>query len=103
MEWGWTPLAIKKPLNTTTTCPPSAKLSIDGFLTFIPIHQNGPGLRNLPPHKAQVLEAIDYVKHLPDVNPARIALTNNSRGGLLTLIMNIKQPNLKMLIIMAPT
>jgi dienelactone hydrolase len=78
------------------------ELSADGFLTFVPIRHGGPGLRNLPPHKAQVLEAIDYVKRLPDVDPSRIALTGNSRGGLLTLLVGVEQPDLKALVIMAP-
>ena len=78
------------------------ELSADGFLTFVPIRQGGPGLRNLPPHKAQVLEAIDYVKRLPDVDPSRIALTGNSRGGLLTLMVGVERPDLKALVIMAP-
>jgi dienelactone hydrolase len=78
------------------------ELSADGFLTFVPIRQGGPGLRNLPPHKAQVLEAIDYVKRLPDVDPSRIALTGNSRGGLLTLMVGLEQPDLKALVVMAP-
>jgi dienelactone hydrolase len=78
------------------------ELSADGFLTFVPIRHGGPGLRNLPPHKTQVLEAIDYVKRLPDVDPSRIALTGNSRGGLLTFMVGVEQPELKALVIMAP-
>ena len=49
-----------------------------------------------------MLEAIDYVKRLPDVDPSRIALTDNSRGGLLTLMVGVEQPDLKALVIMAP-
>ncbi len=60
------------------------------------------GLRNLAPHKAQVLEAIDYVKRRPDVDPSRIALSGHSRGGLLTLMVGVEQPDLKALVIMAP-
>jgi dienelactone hydrolase len=78
------------------------ELAAGGFLTFVPLRQGGPGLRNLPPHKAQVLEAIDYVKRLPDVDPSRIALTGNSRGGLLTLMVGVEQSDLKALVIMAP-
>lgn len=91
--------ALKRGYNLPAICK---ELSVDGFLTFIPIRQGGPGLRNLPPHKAQVLEAIDYVKRLPDVDPSRIALTGNSRGGLLTLMVGVEQPDLKALVIMAP-
>jgi dienelactone hydrolase len=91
--------ALKRGYNLPAICK---ELSADGFLTFVPIRQGGPGLRNLPPHKAQVLEAIDYVKNLPDVDPSRIALTGNSRGGLLTLMVGVEQPDLKALVIMAP-
>jgi dienelactone hydrolase len=49
-----------------------------------------------------VLEAIDYVKSLPDVDPSRVAVTGNSRGAVLTLMVGIEQPGLKALVIMAP-
>jgi len=91
--------ALKRGYNLPAICK---ELSVDGFLTFVPIRQGGSGLRNLPPHKAQVLEAIDYVKRLPNVDPFRIALTGNSRGGLLTLMVGVEQPDLKALVIMAP-
>ena len=91
--------ALKRGYNLPAICK---ELSVDGFLTFVPIRQGGSGLRNLPPHKAQVLEAIDYVKRLPNVDPSRIALTGNSRGGLLTLMVGVEQPDLKALVIMAP-
>ena len=91
--------ALKRGYNLPAICK---ELSVDGFLTFVPIRQGGPGLRNLSPHKAQVLEAIDYVKRLPDVDPSRIALTGNSRGGLLTIMVGVEQPDLKALVIMAP-
>jgi dienelactone hydrolase len=91
--------ALKRGYNLPGICQ---ELAADGFLTFVPIRQGGPGLRNLPPHKAQVLEAIDYVKRLTDVDPSRVALTGNSRGGLLTLMVGVEQPDLKALVIMAP-
>src|SRR5919109_3768960 len=78
------------------------QLAASGFLTFVPIRHGGRGLHTLPSHKAQVLEAIDYVKQLPDVDPTRIALTGNSRGALLTLMVGVEQPDLKALVIMAP-
>jgi dienelactone hydrolase len=78
------------------------ELSKAGFLTFVPIRQGGPGLRNLPPHKTQVLEAIDYVKALPDADPSRVALMGNSRGGLLTLMVGVERADLKALVVMAP-
>jgi dienelactone hydrolase len=95
-------LAIKKQSGGYDLPGICKELAADGFLTFVPIRQGGPGLRNLPPHKAQVLEAIDFVKRLPDVEPSRIALTGNSRGGLLTLMVGVEQPELKALVIMAP-
>ena len=77
------------------------ELAAAGFLVFIPIRHGGSGLRNIPPHKDQVLEAIDYVKRLPEVDPSRIALMGNSRGALLTLMVGVEQKGLKALIIMA--
>lgn len=91
--------ALRRGYNLPAICK---ELSADGFLTFVPIRQGGPGLRNLPPHKEQVVAAIDYVRRLPDADPARLALTGNSRGGLLTLMVGLEQPDLKGLVIMAP-
>lgn len=78
------------------------QLAASGFLTFVPIRHGGRGLHTLPSHKAQVLEAIDYVKQLPDVDPSRIAITGNSRGALLTLMVSVEQKELKALVVMAP-
>jgi dienelactone hydrolase len=91
--------AVKRGYNLPAICK---ELATDGFLTFVPIRQGGSGLRTLPSHKAQVLEAIDYVKSLPDVDPSRVAVTGNSRGGLLTLMVGVEHPDLKALVIMAP-
>jgi dienelactone hydrolase len=78
------------------------ELASAGFLTFVLIRHGGRGLHTLASHKAQVLEAIDYVKSLPDVDPSRVAVTGNSRGAVLTLMVGIEQPGLKALVIMAP-
>jgi dienelactone hydrolase len=78
------------------------ELSKAGFLTFIPIRKGGPGPRNIPPHKAQVLAAIDHVKAMPNVDPSRIAVIGNSRGGLLTLMVGVERADLKALVTMAP-
>ena len=91
--------AVRRGYDLPAICK---ELSLDGFLTFVPIRKGGPGLRNLPPHKEQVLEAIDYVKRVPDVDPSRIALMGNSRGALLTLMVGLEQAELKALVIMAP-
>lgn len=77
------------------------ELAAGGFLAFVPIRQGGPGLLTLPSHKAQVLEAIDYVQKLPDVDPSRVAVMGNSRGALLTLMLGVEQKGLKALVIMA--
>jgi dienelactone hydrolase len=78
------------------------ELAAAGFLTFVPIRHGGQGLHTLPSHKAQVLQAIEYVKSLPDVDPSRVAVTGNSRGAVLALMVGVEQPGLKALIIMAP-
>jgi dienelactone hydrolase len=77
------------------------ELAATGFLTFVPIRQGGRGLHTLPSHKEQVLQAIEYVKQLPDVDPSRVAVTGNSRGALLTLMIGVEQKNLKALVVMA--
>lgn len=71
------------------------------FLTFIPIRCCGGG-GSILSHKAQALQAVDHVKTLPDVDSSRVAVTGNSRGGLLTLIVGVEQKGLKALVIMAP-
>ncbi len=77
------------------------ELAEAGFLVFIPIRHGGSGLRNIPPHKDQVLAALEYVRRLPEVDPSRIALTGNSRGALLSLMVGVEQRGLKALVIMA--
>jgi len=77
------------------------ELAAGGFITFIPIRRGGPGPLTVQSHKAQVLQAIDYVKSLPDVDPSRVAVAGNSRGALLTLMVGVEQKGLKALVIMA--
>src|ERR671924_2072624 len=91
--------AVKRGYDLPGICK---QLAASGFLTFVPIRHGGRGLHILPSHKAQVLEAIDYVKQLPDVDPSRIAITGNSRGALLTLMVSVEQKELKALVVMAP-
>jgi dienelactone hydrolase len=90
--------AVRRGYNLPAICK---ELATGGFLTFIPIRLGGPGTTTLQSHKAQVLEAVDYVKSLPDVDPSRIAVAGNSRGALLTLMVGIEQRGLKALVIMA--
>ena len=47
-------------------------------------------------------QPIDYVKSRPDVNPSRVAVTGNSCGGLLTLMVGVERKGLKALVILAP-
>jgi dienelactone hydrolase len=91
--------AVARGYNLPAIC---RELAAGGFLTFVPIRQGGSGLRTLLSHKAQVLEAIDYAKSLPDADPSRIAVAGNSRGALLTLMVGVEQKGLKALVIMAP-
>jgi dienelactone hydrolase len=90
--------AVRRGYNLPAICK---ELSDAGFLTFIPIRQGGRGLSTLLSHKAQVLQAINYVKQLPDVDPSRVAVTGNSRGALLTLMVGVEQKELKALVVMA--
>ena len=90
--------AVRPGYNLPAICK---ELAADGFLTFIPISCCGGG-GSILSHKAQALQAVDYVKSLPDVDSSRVAVTGNSRGGLLTLIVGVEQKGLKALVIMAP-
>lgn len=49
-----------------------------------------------------MLQAVDYVKALPEVDRSRIAVMGNSRGALLTLMVGVEQKGSKALVIMAP-
>ena len=75
-------------------------LAADGFLTFTPIRRSG--RRDIPAHKEEVSQAVDYVKRQPDVDLSRIALMGFSRGGLLTLMVGVERSDLKALLILAP-
>lgn len=75
-------------------------LASDGYLAFTPIRQSG--VRNIPGHKEEVSQAIDYIKTLPDVDASRIALMGFSRGGLLTLIVGVERSDLRVVVILAP-
>jgi dipeptidyl aminopeptidase/acylaminoacyl peptidase len=76
----------------------------DGFLAFVPIREfeRGAGPHNLRHNEAELSQAVDYVKGLPDVDPSRLALMGHSRGGLLTLMLGLERKDLKALIITAP-
>jgi dienelactone hydrolase len=91
--------AVRRGYNLPGICK---ELASAGFLTFVPIRQGGPGLHTIQSHKAQVLQAIDHVKSLPDVDPSRIAVTGNSRGAVLTLMAGVEHPGLEVLVVMAP-
>jgi dienelactone hydrolase len=76
----------------------------DGFLAFVPIREfeRGDGPHNVLNNQAELSQAVDYVKGLPDVDPSRLALMGHSRGGLLTLMLGLERKDLKALIITAP-
>ncbi|MBI4488494.1 MAG: dienelactone hydrolase family protein [Deltaproteobacteria bacterium] len=75
-------------------------LAADGFLAFAPLRKSGKG--DIPRHKQEVLQALDYVKRLPEADPSRIALMGFSRGGLLTLMVGVERKDLKALLVLAP-
>lgn len=80
------------------------RLVSDGILAFVPIGDlyRRAGRENVPYNLAELLQAVDYVKSLPDVDPTRVALMGQSRGGLLTLMVGLERKDLKALIITAP-
>lgn len=90
--------AVARGYNLPAICK---ELAAGGFVTFIPIRRGGPGPLTLPSHKAQVIQAINHVKSLPDVDPSRIAVAGNSRSALLTLMVGVEEKGVKALVIMA--
>jgi dienelactone hydrolase len=80
------------------------RLASDGFLAFIPIREfyRRDGRENILYNLAELLQAVDYVKSLPEVDPNRVALMGHSRGGLLTLMAGLERKDLKALVIAAP-
>jgi dienelactone hydrolase len=79
------------------------RLASDGFLGFIPIRDFHRRDRpeNIPYNLAELLQAVDYVKRLPEVDPTRVALMGHSRGSLLTLMAGLERKDLKALVIAA--
>ncbi len=75
-------------------------LAKDGFVALAPIRDSGRG--DIPGHREEVSQAVDYVKTLPDVDSFRVALMGFSRGGLLTLMVGVERRDLKALLILAP-
>jgi dienelactone hydrolase len=80
------------------------RLASEGFVAFVPIRDfdRRDGRENILYNLAELLEAIDYVKSIPDVDPNRVALMGHSRGGLLTLMAGVERTDLKALVIAAP-
>ncbi len=79
-------------------------LASEGYLTFIPVRefQRGFGPENIPYNLAELSQAVDYVKTLPDVDLSRVAVMGQSRGGLLTLMLALQRKDLKTIVITAP-
>jgi len=90
--------AVARGYNLPAICK---ELAAGGFVTFIPIRRGGPGPLTVASHKAQVIQAINHVKSLPDVDPSRVAVSGNSRGALLTLMAGIEEKGVKALVVMA--
>jgi dienelactone hydrolase len=84
--------------------PLCRRLAADGFLAFAPTRDfySRDRPENIPNNLAEPLQAVDYVKSLPDVDPSRVALMGHSRGGLLTLMAGLERKDLKALVITAP-
>lgn len=80
------------------------RLASDGFLAFVPIRafHSDRKPQDIPANKNELLLAVDYVKSLPEVDPSRVALMGQSRGGLLTLMVGLERKDLRALVITAP-
>ena len=76
------------------------KLAEAGFLAVAPIRQSGRG--RLASHIAEIQQALDYVKTLPEADTTRMALMGFSRGGALTLTVSFHRPEFRSVILEAP-
>jgi dienelactone hydrolase len=81
-------------------------LAQDGFLSFFPIREKlprGKGYNQYQDYYKEIASrAIDYVRTLPDVATARIAVMGHSMGGLLSLLLGTERNDVKALVVFAP-
>jgi len=80
------------------------RLAADGFLAFIPVREfySDRKPQQVPSNKSGLSQVMDHVKSLPEVDPSRVALMGQSRGGLLTLMVGVERKDLKAFVITAP-
>jgi dienelactone hydrolase len=100
--YGW-PGAFAQGYRMDNICEALAK---EGYLTFLPIREKRARGKNHSAYeeyyKDVVSHALDYVKSLTDVDPARVALMGFSMGGFTSLKVAVERKDLKALLLLAP-
>lgn len=99
---GW-PGASRRGYNLSAICETLAE---DGFLAFAPIREKvarGRGWMSYDESYREVVSrALDHVKTLAGVDPARIAIMGFSMGGLTSLKVAVARKDLKAVVLLAP-
>jgi dienelactone hydrolase len=75
-------------------------LAQEDFLAFLPLRRSG--AVDIPQHRKEVLQSLDYVLTQPEADASRVALMGFSRGALLTLMVGVERVDLDALVILAP-
>lgn len=100
--WGW-PGASQKGYLLDKLCE---KLAAEGYFVFAPIREKyprGKGFKSYEDtYREIVLQAIDYVKTLPEVDKTRIALVGFSMGGLVSFKVALERSDLNAVALLAP-
>lgn len=99
---GW-PGAIGRGYRLDKLC---AKLAAEGYFVFAPIREKYPRgesfMRYEDIYPEIVLQAIDYVKNLPEVDNTRVALVGFSMGALVSFKVALERKDLRAVALLAP-
>jgi len=100
--WGW-PGASQRGYRLDKVCE---KLAAEGYFVFAPIREKNPrgkGFKSYEDtYREIVLQAIDYVKNLPEVDNTRVALVGFSMGGLVSFNVALERRDLCAVALLAP-
>jgi dienelactone hydrolase len=95
--------AIQRGYRLDNVCE---KLAAEGYFVFAPIREKKPRGKSYKnyedTYKEIVLQAIDYVKTLPEVDNSRIALVGFSMGGLVSFIAAMESMDMQAVALLAP-
>ena len=100
--WGW-PGARQRGYHLDNVCE---KLVAEGYFVFAPIREKYPRGKGFmsyeEPYREIVMQAVDYVKTLPEVDNSRIALVGFSMGGLVSFKVALERKDLRAVVLLAP-